>query len=352
MKFLSDNLSDVLLDQCRLAEAVDIAVAYFSPDDEVLKALDAIPNLRVIVSGEFATNNPYKLESLKRASIHATSPISSQRLHAKVYLFYHKKGIVTALIGSANLTRSGLRSNKEVCIFLDSRSQSDQITIKAARKWFEQAFSQSREPDWQFAKQTFDDSSRPPGQRTTSPDPSSVSEPNYWIIKTRPGTMGIDYWENFKRERVVAIGWNIGKNPLKLSETNLLNRLLKDSYIDGNAWKAKIAQSSIIAFIRDLKEKDIVVVCTGYPPNQKRDISLYGVAEVIERTRYDKTSSWPWKLKCSVNYQFIEENVPVELVRKALNSGSKMRMIHSISSQDYENLRKALRHEMNIRLDY
>jgi hypothetical protein len=70
MNFHSKSIGDSLLDKLGHATKVQIASAFFCPDDPLLNALKAVPHLELIVSEEFTINDPYKLELLKKARYH------------------------------------------------------------------------------------------------------------------------------------------------------------------------------------------------------------------------------------------------------------------------------------------
>ena len=351
MKFISEGLSNTFRKQCKAAEAVDIAVAYFGPEEVALQALQSVPHLRIVISGEFDKNNPYKLETLKKGNLICEVPRYERRLHSKVYLFHHKQGHKTALVGSANLTYGGLVSNREACVFLDSRKGRDRRVLKELTDWFEEILSQAKKLDWELAKQIFDKTSH----RDTSVDKWNGSAPPsglvYWAIKTRPGTMEVDHWCHFKAEGVIAIGWDIGRNPLTLSQTALLKALSKTQDLKGEPRKARLALDTILKFNGKIKKGDVVVICKGYPANQIIDFTLYGVARVTGPAYYDNASNWKWKLKRPAEIQVIEQKVPLKLVKKALK-GSLTRTIHHITHDEYEHLRKVLRHDFGIRLDF
>ena len=69
MIFLTQpELGRIVLRELRNAAEARIAVAYFSPDENVLSALQSIPQLTVVISEEFTINDPYKLERLSSAA--------------------------------------------------------------------------------------------------------------------------------------------------------------------------------------------------------------------------------------------------------------------------------------------
>lgn len=85
MRFLSDGIGDLVLEELGNAIEARLAVAFFNPDDQVLGALARLTKLTLIVSEEFTINNPYKLEKLKTARLRSIPPDADNgKLHASV----------------------------------------------------------------------------------------------------------------------------------------------------------------------------------------------------------------------------------------------------------------------------
>ena len=83
MKFLAADIGELVVHELSKAIEARVAVAFFSPDDRLLSALNVVPKLTVIVSEEFTVNNPYLLERLTKAKLRSVPPDSDGgKLHA------------------------------------------------------------------------------------------------------------------------------------------------------------------------------------------------------------------------------------------------------------------------------
>src|SRR6185312_6379981 len=151
MEFLSDNIGDKLLESLRKSTEVFAAVAYFSPDQEILETLKSIPKLRLTISDDFIINNPYHLLelALKKHEIKVFNSGNIAKLHSKVFIGKLQNGKWWGMIGSANLTYGGLFSNKEACIWLNE-SYSD--TIKRIKSWMDNLHEHAENQDWSLLR--------------------------------------------------------------------------------------------------------------------------------------------------------------------------------------------------------
>jgi phosphatidylserine/phosphatidylglycerophosphate/cardiolipin synthase-like enzyme len=123
MNFNSKRIGDDLLDKFARAAKVQVASAFFYPDNSLLDALKAVPRVEMIVSEEFTINDPYKLEQLSKADVRSIPPDHADgKLHAKVFIVTLRDGSQWVLLGSANLTQQGLFANQEACVDLHSAS--------------------------------------------------------------------------------------------------------------------------------------------------------------------------------------------------------------------------------------
>src|SRR5262245_9623424 len=121
MRFLSDDIGQVVLQELKNAVEVRLAVAFFSPDEGLLAALARIPKVTFVFSEEFTINNPYKLEKLTNARLLSIPPDHDRgKLHAKVLILKRRNGTYWCVVGSANWTYEGLFCNQEACIALES----------------------------------------------------------------------------------------------------------------------------------------------------------------------------------------------------------------------------------------
>lgn len=92
-----------------------IAVAFFTEADVIEEILKRGCHLRLIVRLGFPTS-PYALKKLINNKQVQVRFFTSSSFHPKLYIFGDK----SALIGSANLTRSAINSNQEVVVSLNS----------------------------------------------------------------------------------------------------------------------------------------------------------------------------------------------------------------------------------------
>ena len=136
MNFHSKSIGDRLLDKLTQATKVQIASAFFCPNDRLLSALRAVPRVELIVSEEFTINDPYKLERLKKADVRSIPPDHPDgKLHAKVFIVTLRDDSQWVLLGSANLTQPGLFANQEACIDLNSASFPTRRRLATPQSW-------------------------------------------------------------------------------------------------------------------------------------------------------------------------------------------------------------------------
>jgi len=202
-----------------LSEAIEvrIAVAFFSPNPEVLDALNSVPDLELVISEEFTLNDPWKLEKLSNANISAVPPSCDQgKLHAKVILAKRPDGSWWGLLGSANLTYQGLFANQEACVVLDTKNGDGQ-SIDELCDWFRSLRDCSQDVDLELAKQVFAARS----QFTMERSATDQQPTQYWVLKTR-GNGTVEHWQDFLSRNVIAIGWNkVNLDPAQVSEERL-----------------------------------------------------------------------------------------------------------------------------------
>ena len=153
----------------------------------------------------------------------------------------------------------------------------------------------------------------------------------YWAIKTKEGIGGHDYWRRFADEGVIAIGWHrITVRPDVVSRERLESSI-KEKYPDDNE---KHGAHTIKKFI-DIAVGDRVLICRGYPPNQLKDVYIYGFATVTGPFHYDEASNWCWRSKHRADICcLVERYVPIDLVRKTLNKESMRQTLHEIQNEE------------------
>jgi phosphatidylserine/phosphatidylglycerophosphate/cardiolipin synthase-like enzyme len=115
-----------LLDLVSRAKRLDVAVAYFSGEGELQKALRKVSALRILVSGKWANVSARQLQSLNRsgAGVRYIPVYDVGRLHAKVLVGAFPDRRRFALGGSANMSRSALQKNREVVCLLTEPDES------------------------------------------------------------------------------------------------------------------------------------------------------------------------------------------------------------------------------------
>lgn len=340
MKFLSNGIGELVLR--KLGEAVDarIAVAFFNPSDEMLDVLVGIKKLKLVISEEFTINNPYKLEKLKSAEL-CSIPTDDAlgKLHAKVLLVEMRDNAHWVLLGSANLTYPGMFSNQEACVVMESNDPADQKATREIGVWFDSLFRSARPLALDQAKLIFDARSRYRLEpRATRKPAATVS---YWVLKTTEGPSGESHWPMFLEENAIAIGWKeLPVDPSKVSDPQLLAALKNE--FGGPDRSTKAAASQIRRFI-SLKEDDIVLICRGYAPNQRKDVHIHGIARVTAPFRDKARKRGDWRFKHDAVIQEIDLDLPKDIVASALRKDSLMQTIHDLDKVDFDRLASKLK---------
>lgn len=165
-----------------------------------------------------------------------------------------------------------------------------------------------------------------------------------WIIKTTEGGPGnIDHWLNFQEEKVVAVGWRIVKyDPMQFKSREEYRKLMNSNFVD---WNVRHAASTIYNFAHEWQVGDTAIICTGYAPNQTKDVYLYGVAK-IGRYFYDKSSLW-WRFKRQAEITLIEQKVPISIFKKYLGGSSRQTIHGPFTQKEF----KAFYKEIGIRFE-
>lgn len=359
MEFATENLSDVLLSELKVASKASIAVAYFNPDDTILLALKKIPKLRLLVSDDFQINNPYKLESLCRRgvsvrAVHAEA--NAGKLHSKVFLIERRDGSCWAMVGSANLTRPGLNSNQEACLFLDSRQQGDDVQLSQISSWLDEICDKDHpEIDFEVAKAVYETRAKYKAisvkTGSTSSD-VSIEGGGYWALK--PGTVG-EYWQEFLAENVISIGWQGLSGDPSVMSSEKIEKAYRAAWRDESDQKVKKNVPQIIKFAQSMGVGDLVLICGRYDAvNKNKDAYIYGVArttQVGSKCFFNDTRSNWWRFKRHATIQRIEEYIPRNMIANALGMGSLAQTIHQLDREGFERLATVLRAELGIAIN-
>lgn len=135
--------------------------------------------------------------------------------------------------------------------------------------------------------------------------------PNYWAIKTTDSSSGHDYyWTLFVTKKVIAIGWD------KIERGE-------------NAVHAEC----MIKKFKEIAVGDQVLICKGYPPNQLKDVYIYGFAEVTGPFQ-DTNAPNGWGYRHPAKICRVERYVPVDMLRKTLKMRSMRQTLHKIREQE------------------
>jgi HKD family nuclease len=341
MRFAFSDLGQTLRDELRSASSAKIAVAYFNPDDTLLSALLGIPELKLIVSDDFQMNNPYKLEVLHQSASLGIVPADGDagKLHAKVFLVYREDGRRWALVGSANLTWPALFSNQEACMIVDSSEVNGESILGEIEAWFVRVEESSEAIDLAKAKATYDSRLTYRVVRT-APAQDAI---RHWALKTSEGSGGPSHWQDFVAENVIAIGWPlVGVDPTDVSRDDL-EAALKHAYPDEDT---KRAATKILRFA-NIAPGDVALICRGYNSEQTPNVHIYGVARVTGPFRYEPNSGW-WIFKRDAILQVVDQKLPVDTVRNALNKNSLMQTLHSLTPQEFDRFAAAVQDALGI----
>jgi len=327
----------------RNSKEVTVATAYFYPRDATMKSLEKVRSLKLIYSDEYQITDPEKLWQLVSNGSevrYVPTRDPEGKLHAKIYLGIRKTGSKFAFVGSGNLTDDGFFQNQEAVVLFDSRNTGDRETIEKIYVWLTNLWVQHKmhifnEAKYEEAKSQHEAAKRwlrkkpkeepneihPWKQNTKSKWGKDWGEIRYWVLKTRNGRGGDDYWEYFVKEKVIAIGWPLDSGRARMfTEFNI---------------------------------GDIVLVCNGYPPNTRNDtpILIRGVARVVGDAYKDAGSKW-WNVKREAVIQVINKEVKKRLMAKYLDRASLLIAAHQIHKPDYfEKLAIKLHREYGVKID-
>lgn len=113
----SDFLRTALEKNIKEKEDIYIATAFFNYSDFIKKAVEKKCNIKLIVRISLATSMQRLKEILQMTNVNIRF-FTSDKFHPKLYIF----GNSIAFIGSSNLTQSGLTSNQEINISIESEN--------------------------------------------------------------------------------------------------------------------------------------------------------------------------------------------------------------------------------------
>lgn len=343
-----------LLSDCRSAR---IGVAYFSPTQDVLTALKRVKDLRIVVSDEFSFSNPCSLKELEKhgAAIRCIAiDDPAGKLHAKVYITEASRGRRRALLGSANLTGSGLSRNREAGLLIDSTNcggaAADQL-----KTWFDSLWESAWAIDWERAEKAHKAGLPPRVAGTTGPAGPKIPAKSFWILKTTEGHDGPSHWAEFRDESVIAVGWRgLKLNPAESSSDDMRNEFeMRHGF---NPGEARYAANTLTKFA-NISEGDLILVTRGYPSKSRGDlpVDILGFARVkgpfLCLPRSPRNGSSRWRFRHPATVQEVMEQIPRAELEKLLgNKGSLMKTLHSIRRKEFYAVVNWLRENKRVRL--
>ena len=134
---------------------VSLASPFFSNSDLVEEVLEGGRTVRLIVVLGPATSPVHLQRLINRKNIHIRY-FTSPKFHSKLYIFGDK----TALVGSANLTQSGMNSNSEICIEVPRIDEAFDTLVLLFQSYWTQAEALD-EPALQKFSKLFDSYGKP-----------------------------------------------------------------------------------------------------------------------------------------------------------------------------------------------
>jgi hypothetical protein len=350
MELLTNNsiskIGNAVSEYLSQAKEAMIFVAYFSPNDSIMRSLRKIPQLSLLISDDFTINNPYKLNDLKRNSTIRCVPKDCPRgkLHSKVIHGTREDGSSFVILGSANMTNNGLYSNQETCVLLDSNIDADQPILVSIFQWLDDTWKQSEKGVFQFsiAKKIFDNSSHKWHKKNN--ELKNLKFPvQYWILKTTEGSRGDSHWHEFIAANIISIGWeDINIDPSKVSKENLA-KIAEAAYPDENG---KIAADTIKKFTDIMKLGDLVLICKGYNANHPTPVFVNGIARI--KGPFNINNRLDWRFTHQADIQLIEKYIPRNLLASSLRKESLTRTIHQVDEPAFMDLTSKLHDDFGV----
>ncbi|MEO7299119.1 MAG: hypothetical protein ABI042_11160 [Verrucomicrobiota bacterium] len=136
----------------------------------------------------------------------------------------------------------------------------------------------------------------------------------------------MDHWNDFQKEKAVAIGWSaIKTDPTRFGNFAEFKLAIKPKKGSPNASR------TIWNFANEWQTGDIVVMCVGYPPNQKKSVHLYGFARIIGKFFFDQNSTW-WHFKRKAEIRPVEQEIPLTIFREIFGR-SMLQTVHGPFSE-------------------
>jgi len=129
-----DTIRNAFYQNLEGAAQISIASPFFSNSDLIEEVMKGGRTVRLIVVLGPATS-PVSLQRLiTRSNIHIRY-FTSSAFHSKLYIFGDK----SALVGSANLTQSGMNSNREICVEIPREDEAFDSLVLLFQSYWSQA---------------------------------------------------------------------------------------------------------------------------------------------------------------------------------------------------------------------
>jgi hypothetical protein len=122
-----------------------LACPFFSSSDLVRELIRRECSVRLVVRLSAATD-PDALRVISKLNV-PVRYFTNRRFHSKIYIF----GDDVALVGSANLTDSGIQSNREVCVGIDREDPRYERLVQLFQAYWDEASPLSEETLRSFA---------------------------------------------------------------------------------------------------------------------------------------------------------------------------------------------------------
>jgi hypothetical protein len=174
----------------------------------------------------------------------------------------------------------------------------------------------------------------------------------HWTIKTRDGREkgADDYWNKFRAEGVIALGWG---GRLKIDPRNVTHEELRAKIQTQYGYpsnKAGRISKEIMQFAgreNGLKTNDIVWIIGSFATTQIKPIYVYSVAEVIGELQCNWKSRW-WNFKREAKIFPIERPLDIEQARKCFGMDAMVETLYSVPASSFERLRDELHRRQGI----
>jgi hypothetical protein len=156
------------------------------------------------------------------------------------------------------------------------------------------------------------------------------------VLKTRSGKTWVDYWQKFKSEEIVAIGWERLSLDPSSSSREEIERQLRAVYDEEEVGSPSRSAGTILKFVDQWEEGDLVLLCRGFPATASSDVYFYGYARVEGDFFVDENDT-DRKFKRPATIQNVEIHLPIDLYTETLERGSLIGTMHELTEEQFFN---------------